>query len=246
MANAVSEILNGEHYHLTLTRLHSFLAPKRYLEVGTYAGESLRFANCASISIDPKFNISTNVIGEKPICHFYQMTSDEFFRDEKPSLILGGKLDFVFLDGLHVFEFLLRDFMNSEPYCTKKSVIALHDCMPTHQGMVLRDFYAPRNFGGNPQPGWWTGDVWKILLILKKYRPDLRVIPLSAAPTGLVLITGLDPKNSVIRQNYDAIVAEFMEMDLEKIGVENFLNSIEVSSPQSMLTKEAMAARLWG
>jgi hypothetical protein len=39
----------------------------------------------------------------------------------------------------------------------------------------------------------YTGDVWKIVPHLRRYRPELEVATVTAAPSGLTLIRGLDP-----------------------------------------------------
>ena len=39
-------------------------------------------------------------------------------------------VDLVFIDGLHLFEFALRDFFNAEAWCSRTSTIVLHDCVP--------------------------------------------------------------------------------------------------------------------
>jgi hypothetical protein len=43
--------------------------------------------------------------------------------------------------------------------------------------------------------GWWTGDVWRAALLLKRRRPDLQITTVDAFPTGLVLITNVDPSS---------------------------------------------------
>jgi hypothetical protein len=44
--------------------------------------------------------------------------------------------------------------------------------------------------------GSWTGDVWKLLPILRARRPDLTLLCLNAHTTGLLLIAGLDTDGS--------------------------------------------------
>ena len=124
---AAAGLLAGANYLAVLGRLHTFLQPERYLEIGTNTGRSLALAKCSSIAVDPRFKVEANVIGEKPRCLFYQMPSDRFFRDHSVTQLLGGPVDLAFLDGLHQYEFLLRDFYNTEQVCRPNSIIALHD-----------------------------------------------------------------------------------------------------------------------
>ena len=44
----------------------------------------------------------------------YELTSDEFFARYDLSELLGGPVELAFIDGLHLFEQVLRDFVNLE------------------------------------------------------------------------------------------------------------------------------------
>lgn len=72
----------------------------------------------------------------------------------------------------------------------------------------------------------WTGDVWRVIGALKKYRPDLRIRTIAAAPTGLCVVRGLDPGSRVLADRYDAIVGEFLALDYAAIEADKagFLN----------------------
>jgi hypothetical protein len=59
----------------------------------------------------------------------------------------------------------------------------------------------------------WTGDVWKVILILKKYRPELRVFFLDCPPTGLVAISGLHKDSRVMLESYYNILEEYRDID---------------------------------
>ncbi len=58
----------------------------------------------------------------------------------------------------------------------------------------------------------WTGDVWKLIPALIRWRPDLEVHSIAARQPGLGMITRLDPASRVLSENYEAIVAQFMDM----------------------------------
>lgn len=219
----------GEDYRSVLTRLHAELQPKSYLEIGTLTGGTLALAEAPSISIDPSFRISSAVIGKKPLCLFYQLKSDDFFDRFDPKALLGSALDFSFLDGMHHCEFLLRDFINAERHAANGGVIALHDCLPVEIPMT------DRTQNGTPpvaphRSGWWTGDVWRTILAIKRHRPDLKILCLDAAPTGLVLISRLNPESRSLLYKHDAIVAEMLAMDLEKITIKHLFEELDVTS----------------
>lgn len=201
---------SGEDYRSCLTQIHDLLKPKNYLEIGTHRGDSLKLARCAALAIDPQFQFSDKFPTESmPSLCLFQMRSNTFFASHDPEAILGGPIDFAFLDGLHLVEALLSDFMNTEKFCHRQSLIVLHDCVPLDLHMAGRDVNDSKRRSASAHPHWWTGDVWKILPILRRYRPDLTVKVFNAPPTGLVLVSGLDPKSGVLTQHYDEIIAEF-------------------------------------
>src|SRR5687767_12288135 len=114
----------GWPYRDVLLHLHRGLRPRTYLEVGTSIGRTIALASCASIAVDPAFRIEKlNVIQAKPLCLFFQMTSDDFFGKYDVVQLFGGRADLVFLDGLHLFECLLRDFTNTEKCCSERSIV---------------------------------------------------------------------------------------------------------------------------
>ena len=236
--------LTGELYTDVLARLHETLQPRAYFEIGTLDGKTLHLARCASVAVDPQFLIHDNIAEGKPFLCLYQMRSDNFFREHNPVRILGREIEFAFLDGMHLFEFLLRDFLNTEKYCRRNSVIAIHDCIPTD--IYTADRY--QNVGNELRPehdGWWTGDIWKVILVLKKYRPDLLIHALDAVPTGLVLVTNLDPQSGVLERDYFRIVAEFTPLDLRQYGIRAFIDQLNVISTHRLQTFEEIASRLW-
>ena len=219
----------GEFYTHILERIHDVLKPKTYFEIGTLHGSTLLLSECASVAVDPAFQLELNILGKKPSCFFFQMTSDEFFEKNNLGILLKSEVDFAFLDGLHHFEYLLRDFINIEPYCKFDSLIAIHDCIPTDLYVARRDPTPSERWPSPPHPEWWSGDVWKVLLILKKLRPDLKIYPLDASPTGLVLVTGLDSRNKILKEKYPQLIEEWKDVELGDYGLENFYRDIGVS-----------------
>lgn len=241
-ANCIAD-LKGESYRSTLVRLHRALKPKAYLEIGTLTGGTLALSSSPSIAIDPRFQVSDEVIGNKPLCLFYQMPSDDFFEQYDPKLLLGHSLDLTFLDGMHRCEYLLRDFINAERHASIDGVIALHDCLPVEIPMT------DRTQNGTPpvmphRGGWWTGDVWRTVLLIKKRRPDLNIISLDAAPTGLILISGLDPYSTILKNNYSECVSEMFEMDLERISIQGFMDEMNVTSTALVADEAALLGML--
>ncbi len=204
----------GQKYTNFMAALHREVLVDWYIEVGCRTGRIFANARGKTIAVDPFFRADANIIGTKPALHVFQQTSDDFFASDFLKA-MKVKLSFSFLDGMHLFEFLLRDFMAAEKASDPKGVIALHDCCPFSHEMTTRDLAAiPKNA--------WTGDVWKLIPILMEYRPDLRITVLDAAPTGVVLISGLDPKSKVLDKKYAEILELYADMTLEEFGLEAF------------------------
>jgi hypothetical protein len=213
---------NGKNYLDVIEQLCRVLKPERYFEIGTHKGESLKRVDCRSVAVDPEFKIEGDVVGKKPACFLYQMTSDRFFESQDPKVMLGGPVQLAFLDGMHRFEFLLRDFMHTEKHSTPNSVLLLHDCFPLSFQMAERKYNSrartgndrpPRRADWNHPAFWWTGDVWKVLWILSQYRPELTIICMDAAPTGLVAVTGLNPSSTILSDRYFEIVHSYGNME---------------------------------
>ncbi len=240
--------LQGEHYLSVLQRLHATLQPKTYLEVGVSQGHSLALARCSSVAVDPAFQITPehlHAVISKPSMHFFKMTSDDFFADHSPQRILGRPVDVAFLDGMHRCEFLLRDFANVERHCKKNSVVALHDCLPVEPGIAHRTRTEPGNVIQQHRATWWAGDVWRTSLLLRRRRPDLSLTVLDSNPTGLVLITNLDPASTVLQDQYSALVQEMLSFDLAQIGLQSLFAEMNVESSETLLQHEELTKRFW-
>jgi hypothetical protein len=234
----------GKYYLSVLGDIHKMLRPKAYFEIGTNSGNSLALAECGSVAVDPQFAlVDSNIMKRKSFCYLFQMTSDDFFFQYTPRHLFGRPIDLAFLDGMHRCEYLLRDFANTERNCASNSIIAMHDCLPVEVPMADRAFSRPPI---EPRrAGWWTGDVWRTLLALKKWRPDLSIYAFDAPPTGLVLITDLGPDSTVIGENYKKIVEEMLSYDLEKIGIPDFFNMADIMSTSVIDTHEKLSRLFW-
>lgn len=196
----------GKSYISVLSRLHRYRRPATYLEIGTESGRTLEIARCASIAIDPKFRLDRDVKAGKPSCGLYEMTSDAFFASHDATALLGAPVDFAFIDGMHRHEFALRDFMNVERHCRRNSIVVLHDCLPVDTYMARAD-QRDRQFASRAEHKiGWAGDTWKAIWILRRYRPDLRLFAFDAPPSGLVVVTRLDPASAVLRDRYDKAI----------------------------------------
>ena len=187
--------------HDFLSVVHALYKPRNYLEIGINDGRGLRRSRTRTIGVDPDFKINVEVDCDLQLV---KATSDDFFaRENAIARFPEGVIDLAFIDGLHIFEFALRDFMNTERLCGPNSVIIFDDMLPRSVPEAARERHTVQ----------WTGDVFKVATVLERYRPDLVVVPLDTEPTGLLLVLGADPSSKVLQENYDAILAEYVAED---------------------------------
>ena len=208
--------------HEFLRHLHVLAAPRTYLEIGVNDGRSLALSRTSSIAIDPAFRITVPL---RCNLDLVRATSDDFFAGPDPLAhfrgILGAAaggtgdgdgaadagvrplIDLAFIDGMHHFEFALRDFMNVERHADWWSLIVFDDMLPRSVAEAARDRHSRE----------WAGDVFKIVPVLARHRPDLILVPVDTAPTGVLVVLGADPANDVLRERYEEIVAEWVVPD---------------------------------
>lgn len=236
--------VRGVHYVEVLRALHGGLQPKNYFEIGTFTGNTLALATCATIAVDPQFHVTGNLVGPRPMTMLFQTTSDAFFREQSPSTLFGSTIDLAFLDGMHRFEYLLRDFINTEKHCRRNSVVVMHDCLPGDALITARDMSDPRR-NASRHPDYWAGDVWKLVPILRRWRPDLKMLVTDAAPTGLVFVTNLDPGNDVLEKAYFEIMDAFMDLDLEQYGVERLFTDEPIGRARDLIFADGYARHFY-
>jgi len=196
-------VFPGPTYFQHLAWLHTLKAPRAYLEIGIREGHALQLAcpPTRAFGVDPAPCLETTAF--RADTRVFAVTSDAFFADRLWAAE-GGDIafDLAFIDGLHLFEQVLMDFINVERYAARDAVVAIHDTLP------LVPISADRNMGA----AFWCGDVWKIIPCLERFRPDLAVTTIPTSPSGLTIVTGLDPASTVLRDRFDAIVRELSEL----------------------------------
>jgi hypothetical protein len=234
---------SGRPYADVLADLSRRVAIRNYLEIGVSTGSLLSRITCAhAIGVDPAFDLRANVTMNKSHVSLYQMKSDDFFKTFDRTALRPGHVDMAMIDGLHLAEFALKDFYNTERLCAPGSTIVIHDCLPLNPLMAMRETtLIPELSARTPFANWWTGDVWKLIPILKHYRPDLDVVLADAAPTGLVFVRKLDPASTVLEKNYGRIIDEHIAIpneieqlqrlcaDLKILPVEQVVDDLAVS-----------------
>jgi hypothetical protein len=178
--------------HELLQVLHDRTQPRTYLEIGIRTGNSMALSRTRSIGVDPFFKI------DKPIqcdVQLIKATSDDFFAGDNPLAHFDGvPVDLAFIDGMHLSEFALRDFINIEPFMADTGVVVLDDVLPRNGLEAARD--------RKTEP--WTGDVYKVVETLRRTRPDLVVLLVNTAPTGTAVVIGVDKTSTLLKDAYPA------------------------------------------
>ncbi|WP_101756532.1 class I SAM-dependent methyltransferase [Oceanicoccus sp. KOV_DT_Chl] len=192
--------------------IHKKISPQNYLEIGIRHGRSLAQAKCPSIGIDPTPDIKVTL--ENTI--IYPNTSDDFFENIAPNILKNNR-DLIFIDGMHLFEYALRDFINCELYSHESTLIIIDDIFPCHPRQALR----------KRDSQVWTGDVWKLIPCLKHYRPDLAMIAVDTSPTGLLLIINTSCENQTLNYEYNEII-------------DNFIYKQDPEPPESIISRQGI------
>ena len=195
-------------YYDLIAEIHCKCPPRVYLEIGVAAGRSLALArsNTRALGIDPTAERGSLVyISPENDPQLYKMTSNDFFANQNVIKEMGQSyFDVAFIDGLHHFDQVLRDFINLERFAGPDSIILIHDCLPINARVAARD-----------RSTWfWTGDVWKAIPCLLAVRPDLEIVTLPASPSGIALIRRLDPSSHILERQYDSLVQHFAALEL--------------------------------
>jgi len=90
--------------------------------------------------------------------------------------------------------------MNLEKSSSIGTTILVHDCLPIDEITAARE----------RSTSVWSGDVWRLIALLREFRPDLEVNVVDVAPTGLGIIRGLDPNSTVLNYHYNEIVKHYL------------------------------------
>ncbi|HMH14579.1 MAG TPA: class I SAM-dependent methyltransferase [Edaphobacter sp.] len=187
----------GPKYFKVLEWVHGIVRPHLYVEIGVSRGDSLKLvpSTAKAIGIDPAPRCKS-----RSNARIFEMTSDDFFAQADAGAIPGVEnISLSFIDGLHTYDQALRDFVNLEKLSAPGSAIMFHDCIPLDEATAA-----------NPREAqFYTGDVWKTMLILVRKRPDLKIGIVPTWPSGLAIVTKLNPKSTVLQEELPNLVEEY-------------------------------------
>lgn len=211
----MEDLFLSDDYYRVLSMVHTTMKPATYLEIGVAQGRSMALVRegTVAIGVDPETAEEGRMFYYSPEIrpHLFRQTSDAFFEEhDVPSILGQPTVDVAFIDGLHQFEQVLRDFINIERLAGPSSVVLIHDCLPINDVVAARE----------RQTSFWVGDVWKIIPCLKMVRPDLEIVTLPVKPSGLAVIKKLDPMSRVLERQFDSIVEHFGTLQLPETWAE--------------------------
>lgn len=183
-----------------LRMLHDTLAPGLYLQLGVSQGEQFELAKGLAVGVDP---LITERVSQRDNYSLVASSSDEFFSIHADQYI-DKPIDLVFIDGVPLAEYTLRDLIAVERLSSPRTVVAVSGIYPKTVEQSGR-----RRSGSD-----WCGDVWKLPILLQKFRPDLKCIEIDIEPYGLVLIGNLDCSNTNLSENINQITDEINSTEL--------------------------------
>jgi hypothetical protein len=234
----VDQLLNCQYdYYDLLAYAHVILKPARYIEIGVASGRSLALASAdtCSIGVDPLATKPSELFFHSPEVEplLFPMTSNEFFSSIDLIAILGSPaFNMALIDGHHTFDQVLIDFINLEKLAGNSSVIFIHDCLPA----------SPLHADRDRKTLLWCGDVWRIIPCLKELRPDLDVVTFPVVPTGLAMVTGLNPSSTILSEEFDEILARFHNVPLPESYIERcLLQNVSHEDPRKVLGERLLS-----
>jgi len=176
---------------------------KSYLEIGYESGDSFDPVEC-----EIKEAVDPNPSKECESCHV--MTSDAYFENNTP------EFDIVFIDGLHDYEQVKRDFDNSLKFA---KVIVLHDMNPENEEQAK-----PFKDGGG-----WCGDCYKVAIDMYNGEYGLHYLTVDCNfGCGVVFNTeiNMDKQGNIITRDYESFAANRNQI-LNLISETEFINLLQ-------------------
>ena len=160
--NRISKIFNKIYYNIFVENFKGKLEynfPTNYFRwdlieylINKYEYSDYLEIGCDQDQLFSKVRIK-NKTGVDPINGGnIRKTSDEFFRENKK------KFDIIFIDGLHIYNQVKKDILNSVSCLKEEGIVLVHDCMPDSLSKQAVPRYRMS----------WNGDVWKAIVDLRQ------------------------------------------------------------------------------
>jgi hypothetical protein len=171
-----------------------------YLEIGVFNGHIFfRVKSNFKVAVDPEFRFHPLRKFGKSLLNphnfrnkYFEKTSDAFFQEDAPSLLNNKQFDIALIDGMHEYEYALRDVENTLQYLSPNGIIVMHDCNPkTKLASCSFNDWKQRQFADT-----WNGDVWKVMLHMQSQRNDVNAFVLDC-DHGLGIISWGKPEKKM-------------------------------------------------
>jgi hypothetical protein len=159
------------HSARRINALATIMPAERYLEIGVSTGTTFLDVDIPRrTGVDPAFAFDYEAAANRETL-LLQQTSDSFFAVQ-PKLSV---YDVVFIDGLHTFEQVVRDFNNTILHTHRKSIVILDDTFPDDAYSAHPDLGAVRRYRKSIGSGAasWHGDIFKAVFYLHDFWPAL-------------------------------------------------------------------------
>jgi hypothetical protein len=198
------------------------LSAKRYLEIGIEYGntaENIRVSERVGVDPNPRFDVTKLPKGFS----LFAVESDAYFASLTPESIF----DIAFLDGLHNFEQTKADLFNALAH-VPSGVILIDDTVPFDEIAAIRDqqeSLARRRAVGLDDTR-WMGDVWRIVVYINRYLPqlDFRTIVGSGndqtlvwrrQPGEMISEPSGDEETKIAGLRYDEVLGDGIPLDFK-------------------------------
>lgn len=212
--------------HDLLRGLHEVLVPRTYLEIGVNEGASLTLSRAKTVAVDPDFMVRRPLSCDLVLV---KAKSDEFFtRPDALEHFDGLPVDMAFIDGMHLSEFAVRDFINVERHLAPSGVTVFDDVLPRNALEAARI----------RRTGAWAGDVFKAVQVIARERPDLVVVLINTWPTGTAIVVGGDPSSNLLHEIYPSQVP-YLEAQDPQSPPAGYLSRSSAVDPGVLLASEA-------
>ena len=166
--NKLNKIFNKIYYNIFIENFNkkiSYNFPNDYFrwDLIDYLIKKKNYSSYLEIGCDQNQLFSRvevkNKTGVDPVSGGnIRKTSDDFFLEN------NSNFDIVFIDGLHTYEQVKKDILNSVTCLNDGGIILVHDCLPDSLGKQAVPRYKMQ----------WNGDVWKAIVDLRQ-KDDLEI-----------------------------------------------------------------------
>lgn len=195
------------NHYIDLVRKRQGKQDPWYLHIGVENGHALRLArtlNKHSVDHRPSFEAIRHTT--------HLMTSDEFFESETKATF-STSYDVIFIDGLHLSDYVWRDFYNSVTKINPGGYIMLDDIIPANSYEQSRE----------PIPGAWTGDAWRAWVGLRLSLPHLESACYNRPSfRGIGIFSIGNNKEEFLKRITPTMPQEYMKMEWDTRDMEQW------------------------